>query len=74
MLRVLENRVLRGIFGPRRDEVTRDLRKLRNGEIHNMHSRPNRMINSRMRWAGHVARMGRRGIYTGFWWESWDTG
>jgi hypothetical protein len=53
--------VLRRIFGPRRDDVTGDWRKLRNEELHNLYSSPNiiRMIKSRrMRWAGHVARMG----------------
>jgi hypothetical protein len=60
-LRVFENRVLRRIFGPRRDEVTGDWRKLHNEEVHNLYSSPNiiRMIKSRrMRWARHVARMG----------------
>jgi hypothetical protein len=60
-LRVFENRVLRRIFGPKRDEVTGDWRKLHNEELHNLYSSPSiiRMINSRrMRWAGHVARMG----------------
>jgi hypothetical protein len=60
-LRVFENRVLRRIFGPKRDHVTRDWRKLHNEEIHNLYSSPNiiRMIKSRrMRWGGHVARMG----------------
>jgi hypothetical protein len=55
-----ENRVLRRIFGPRRDEVTGGWRKLHNEELHNLYFSPNiiRMINSRrMRWAGHVARM-----------------
>jgi hypothetical protein len=58
---VFENRVLRRIFGPRRDEVMGDWRKLHNEKVHNLYSSPNtiRMINSRrMRWAGHVARMG----------------
>jgi transcription termination factor 2 len=58
---VFENRVLRRIFGPKRDEVTGDWRKLHNEELHNLYSSPNiiRMIKSRrMRWAGHVARMG----------------
>jgi hypothetical protein len=58
---VFENRVLRRIFGSRRDEVTEDCRKLHNEELHNLYSSPNiiRMIKSRrMRWAGHVARMG----------------
>jgi hypothetical protein len=60
-LRVFENRVLRRIFGPRRDEVTGDWRKLHNEELHNLYSSPKiiRMIKSRrMRCAGHVARMG----------------
>jgi hypothetical protein len=64
---VFENRLLRRIFGPKRDEVTGDWRKLRNEEVHNLYSAPNiiRMIKSRrMRWAGHVARMGeRRNVY-----------
>jgi hypothetical protein len=58
---VFENRMLRRIFGPRSDEVTGDWRKLHNEELHNLYSSPNiiRMIKSRrMRWAGHVARMG----------------
>jgi hypothetical protein len=53
--------VLRRIFGPRRDEVTGDWRELHNEELHNLYSSPNinRMIKSRrMRWAGHVARIG----------------
>jgi hypothetical protein len=57
---VFENRVLRSIFGPKRDKVTGDWRKLPNEELHNLCSSPNiiRMIKSRrMRWAGHVARM-----------------
>jgi hypothetical protein len=60
-LREFENRVLRGIFGPTRDEVTGERRKLHNGELHNLYSSPDiiRQIKSRrMRWAGHVARMG----------------
>jgi hypothetical protein len=59
-MRVFENRVLR-IFGPKRDEVTGDWRKLHNEELHNLYSSPNiiRMFKSRkMRRAGHVARMG----------------
>jgi hypothetical protein len=58
---VFENRVLTGIFGPKRDEVTGEGRKLHSGELHNLYSSPDivRQIKSRrMRWAGHVARMG----------------
>jgi hypothetical protein len=68
---VFENRVLR-IFGPKRDEVTGDWRKLHNEELHNLYSSPSiiRIIKSRrQRWAGHVARMGRRGMHIGYWWE-----
>jgi hypothetical protein len=57
---VFENRVLRGIFGPKRDEVTGERRKLHSEELHNLHSSPDiiRQIKSRrMRWTGHVARM-----------------
>jgi hypothetical protein len=55
--------VLRRIFGPKRDEVTGEWRKLYNEELHNLYSSPNiiRIIKSRMmRWAGHVARMGEK--------------
>jgi len=66
-LRVLENRVLRRIFGPKRDKVTREWRTLHNEEFNDLCSSPNvvQVIKSRrIRWAGHVARMGeRRGIY-----------
>jgi hypothetical protein len=58
---VFENRVLRRIFGPKRDEVTGEWRRLHNGELHNLYSSPViiRQIKPRtMRWAGHVARMG----------------
>jgi hypothetical protein len=64
---VFENRVLRRIFGPKRDEVTCEWRKLHNEELHDLYSSPSiiRIIKSRrMRWAGHVARMGeKRNIY-----------
>jgi hypothetical protein len=66
-LRVFENRVLRRIFGPKRDEVTAEWRKLHNGELHNLYSSPDiiRQIKSRRtRWVGHVARMGEgRNVY-----------
>ena len=60
-LRVFENRVLRRVFGPKWDEVTGEWRKLHNEELNDLYSLPNivRVVKSRrMRWAGHVARMG----------------
>ena len=69
-LRVFENRVLRRVFGPKRDEVTGEWRKLHNEELSDLYSLPNivRVVKSRrMRWAGHVARMGEEGCI-GFWW------
>jgi len=66
-LRVFENMVLRRIFGPRRDEVTGEWKRLHNEELNDLYSSPNivRVIKSRrMRWAGHVVRMGEeRGVY-----------
>ena len=59
--RVFENRVLRRLFGPKRDEVTGEWRKLHNEELSDLYSLPStvRVVKSRrMRWAGHVARMG----------------
>ena len=67
-LRVFENVVLRRIFGPKRDEVTGEWRKLHNEVLNDLNSSPNKVwvIKSRIiRWAGHVAHMGeRRGVYT----------
>jgi hypothetical protein len=64
---VFENRVLRRIFGPKRDEVTGEWRKLLKKELHDLYSPPSiiRIIKSRrMRWEGHVARMGeKRNVY-----------
>jgi hypothetical protein len=60
---VFENRVLRRIFGPKRDEVTDEWRKLHNEELRHLYSSPSiiRKIKSRrMRWAGHVTRMGEK--------------
>ena len=60
-LRVFENRVLRRIFGPKRDEVIGEWRRLHNKEIYALYSSPNIirvMKSSRLRWAGHVAQMG----------------
>ena len=66
-LRVFEKTVFRRIFGPRRDEVTGEWRRLHNEELNDFYSAPNivRVIKSRrMRWVGHVTRMGdERGVY-----------
>ena len=66
-LRVFENRMLRRVFGPKRDEVTGEWRKLHNEELSDLFSVPNivRVVKSRrMRWAGHVARVGEgRGVH-----------
>ena len=59
---MFENRVLRRVFGPKRDEVTGEWRKRNNEELSDLYSLPNivRVVKSRrMRWAGYVARMGR---------------
>jgi len=65
--RVFEKRVLRKVFGPKRNEVTEEWRKLHNEELNDLYSLPNivRVVKSRrMRWAGHVARMGEdRGVH-----------
>jgi hypothetical protein len=60
---VFDNRVLRRIFGPKRDEMTGEWRRLHNEELNELYSSPSiiRVIKSRrLRWAGHVARMGER--------------
>jgi hypothetical protein len=68
-LRVFEKRVLRKIYGPKREEDG-SWRKLHNDELHDLYSSQNivRVIKSRrMSWVGHVARMGRGEVFTGFW-------
>jgi hypothetical protein len=70
---VFENRVLRRIFVPKRDEVRGEWRKLHSGELHNLYSSPDiiRQIKSRrMRCAWHVTHMGEEEACRGFWWES----
>jgi hypothetical protein len=56
-LRVFENRVLRSVIGPNRDEVTGGWRDLHNEELHDLCSLPSIELSIRMKWAGHVARM-----------------
>jgi hypothetical protein len=69
---VFKNRVIRMIFGPKRDEVTGEWRKLYNEVLNDLHSSTNhiRLIKSRMRWAGHVARMRDSIGVTEFWWAN----
>jgi hypothetical protein len=70
---VFENRVLRRIFGLKRNEVTGEWRKLHNVELRDLYSSPSiiRIMKSRrMRWSGNAARMGRRGTRIDYWWES----
>jgi hypothetical protein len=72
-LRAFENRVLRRIFGPNKDEMIEGWRKMYKVELHNLYSSPSiiRIIKSRiMRLVGYVARMGRRRMDIGIWWES----
>jgi hypothetical protein len=62
--------MLRRIFGPKTEEVKGEWRKFHNEELHDLYSPPTIMwvIKLRMGWAGHVARMGREEVCTGFWW------
>jgi len=71
--RVFENMVLRRIFRPRRDKVTGEWRRLHSEDLNDLYSSPNilRVIKSRrMRWAGHVARVGEERGCIGFWWRN----
>jgi len=68
--RVFENRVLRRIYGNKRDEVIVEKRKPHNEQLNDLYCSPNNVRvkeSRRMRWAGHVARMGRGEAYTRFW-------
>jgi hypothetical protein len=70
---VFENRVLRRIYGPKRDEVRGEWRKLHNEELHDLYPSLNIVLvitSRRMRWAWHVARMGRGEACKGFWWRN----
>jgi hypothetical protein len=71
-LRVFENRVLRKIFGPKRDEVTGEWRRLHNEELYDLYTSPNiiwSIKSRRMRWAGHVACIGDSTGGSRVWWE-----
>ena len=68
-MRVFENMVLRRIFGPRKDELTGKWRRLHNEELIDLYSSPNIVIKwKRMRWAGHVVRIGEERGCIGSWW------
>ena len=70
-LRIFESRTMRGIFGPERNEMIGEWRKLHTQELNDLYSSPNiiRLVESRkMRWVGNVARMGKGKMYAGFWW------
>jgi hypothetical protein len=66
---VFENRVLRRIFEPKRDEVMGEWRKLYSKELCDLYCSPSiiAIMKLRMKWAGHVARMGRIGMHIGYW-------
>jgi hypothetical protein len=70
--RMLENRMLRRIFGPKRDEVTGGWRKLHNEELHNLYCSQSKIRIfklRRMRWEGFVTRTREKGMHIGYWWE-----
>jgi len=67
---VFEHRMLRKVFWPKREETTEEWKRLHNEEIYDLRSSSFffKVIKSRRRWAGHVARMGRGEVCAGFWW------
>jgi hypothetical protein len=67
---VFENRVLRRIFGPKRDDVTGGWRKLHNEELHNLYSSPSIIKMTKLRRLKSVGNGRRRGMHIGYWWES----
>ena len=72
-LRVFENMVLKRIFGPRRDQVTEEWRRLHNEDLNDLYASPNIVLvikSRRTGWAGHVARMGEVRRCIGSWWEN----
>jgi len=69
-MRVFENRALRRIFGPKKNEVTREWRKLHNEGLNDVYPSPNIVRVTKSRWAGHVERMvERRGVYRVLVWK-----
>jgi hypothetical protein len=74
---MLENRAMRRIFRPKRDEVTGEWRKLHNEELRDLYSSSGviRIMKSkRMKWEEHLALVGRTGMHMGYWWESHTAG
>jgi hypothetical protein len=72
-LSVFEDRVLRWIFGAKKNKLTGEWRKLNNEELHGLYCSPHIVLvikSRRKKWAGHVARMGRDEVHTGIWWGS----
>jgi hypothetical protein len=72
-VKVFENRLLSRMFGPKKGEIIGGWKTLHNEELHDLYCSSNiiRMIKLRgIRWAGNLARIGRRGMHIGFWWDS----
>jgi hypothetical protein len=72
-LKVSENRLLRRIFGPNKDEMVRSWRNLHSEELHNLYPSPNvsrKIMSRKIRWRGDAAHIGRKGMHVELWWES----